>query len=75
MTKRNYPRLRNGKLKGGGFGMFPHIVVEEDKTVWVFVQSSITAMGISAWKKRFYPDYECHIPSPSYWEELQKKYG
>ena len=40
-----YPRLRNGKLEGGGL-FRPHIFLEEKKKIWVLCESSITSMGI-----------------------------
>ena len=44
-----YPRLRNGKLEGGGL-FRPHIFLEEKKEIWVLCESSITAMGIDEYK-------------------------
>ena len=58
MTKRrNYPRLRNGKLEGGGL-FRPHIFLEEKKEIWVLCESSITAMGIGSVVRRSFPDYK-----------------
>ena len=51
-----YPRLRNGKLEGGGLPS-NHIFLEEKKEVWVLCESSITAMGIGAYFKNAFPDY------------------
>ena len=56
MTRKNYPKLRNGKIEGGIYR--PHIFVEEKKEVWVLCESSITAMGIGAYFKSAFPDYE-----------------
>ena len=56
MTRRNYPRLRNGKLEGGGL-FAPHIFDDEAKEIWVLCQSSITAMGISSYVKNAFPEY------------------
>ena len=56
MTNRNnYPRLRNGKLEGGGL-FRPHIFLEEKKEIWVLCESSITAMGIGAYVRSAFPD-------------------
>ena len=75
MTKRkNYPRLRNGKLEGGGGLFFPHIFDEENKVLWIRITSSITAMGMTRFRE-MYPNYECKIPTKEYWEELKEKYG
>ena len=58
MTSRNkYPRLRNGKLEGGGLPRH-HIFVEEKKELWVLCESSLTAMGIGQYCKSAYPEYE-----------------
>ena len=60
MTKRNnYPRLRNGKLEGGGL-FKPHIFLEEKKQIWVLCESSITAMGISSYVRDAFPEYAPH---------------
>jgi len=56
-NRKNYPRLRNGKLEGGGL-FRPHIFVEEKKQIWVLCESSITAMGISSYVKSAFPEYE-----------------
>ena len=56
MTKKNYPRLRNGKLEGGGL-FRPHIFNDEAKEIWGLCESSITAMGISSYVKSAFPDY------------------
>ena len=50
-----YPRLRNGKLEGGGL-FRPHIFIEEKKEIWVLCESSITAMGIGAYIRIAFPD-------------------
>ncbi len=58
MSKRkNYPRLRNGKLGGGGLPQH-HIFVEEKKQIWVLCESHITAMGIGSYVRSAFPDYE-----------------
>ncbi len=56
MTRKNYPRLRNGKLEGGGLPR-NHIFIEEKKEIWCLCTSSIMAMGIGATVKRQFPDY------------------
>ena len=58
MTNRNsYPRLRNGKLEGGGLPRH-HIFVVEKQELWVLCQSSLTAMGIGQYCKSAFPEYE-----------------
>jgi len=57
MTRKNYPRLRNGKLEGGGLPRH-HIFVEEKKQLWVLCQSSLTAMGIGQYCRSAFPEYE-----------------
>ena len=52
-----YPRLRNGKLESGGL-FRPHIFLEEKKEIQILCESSITAMGIGAIKKRHYSDHQ-----------------
>ena len=52
-----YPKLRNGKLEGGGLPR-NHLFVEEKKQIWVLCESSITAMGISSYIKDAFPEYE-----------------
>ena len=70
MTK--YPKVRNGKF----YSRFPlpHIIVEEEKVVWIRITSAITAMGMSAFKRDYFPNYECKIPNKETWERLKKKY-
>jgi len=57
MIRRHYPRLRNGKLGGGGLPP-DHIFVEDKKQLWVLCQSSLTAMGIGQYCRNAFPDYE-----------------
>ena len=52
-----YPRLRNGKLEGGGIPS-NHIFIEEKKEVWVLCESSLAAMGIGSYFKSAFPDYK-----------------
>ena len=54
--RKNYPRLRNGKLEGGIFR--PHIFLEDKKEICVLCESSITAMGIGSYIKIHFPDYK-----------------
>ena len=54
--RKNYPRLRNGKLEGGIFR--PHIFLEDKKEIWVLCESSITAMGIGSYVRSAFPDYK-----------------
>ena len=56
-NRKNYPRLRNGKLESGGL-FRPHIFNEEKKEIWVLCESSITAMGIGSYVRSAFPDYE-----------------
>tara|TARA_Y100001938_G_C7858487_1_gene314379 strand:+ start:253 stop:471 length:219 start_codon:yes stop_codon:yes gene_type:complete len=55
--RNQYPRLRNGKLEGGGLPS-NHIFLEEKKEVWVLCESSLGAMGISAVMKKSFPEYK-----------------
>ena len=55
--KKQYPRVRNGKLEGGALPS-NHIFIEEKKEVWVLCESSISAMGIGAVMRRSFPDYK-----------------
>ena len=52
-----YPKVRNGKLEGGGL-QSTHIFNEEKKQLWVLCQSSLTAMGIGQYCKSAFPEYE-----------------
>ena len=51
-----YPKVRNGKLEGGGLPRH-HIFMEEKQELWVLCQSSLTAMGIGRYCKSASPDY------------------
>ena len=55
--KKHYPRLRNGKLEGGGLPS-KHIFLEDKKEVWVLCQSSLAAMAIGSYFKSAFPDYQ-----------------
>ena len=56
MTKKNPFRLK-------------HIVLEDTKEVLVVCTSAITAMGISAMVKRYYPGYTAKIISENYYQQ------
>ncbi len=56
MTKKNPFRLK-------------HIVLEDTKEVLVVCTSAITAMGISAMVKSYYPGYTAKIISENYWKQ------
>ena len=45
-----------------------HIVLEDTKEVLVVVNSAITAMGVSAMVKRYYPGYTAKIISERYYQ-------
>tara|TARA_Y100001970_G_C13538556_1_gene511121 strand:- start:303 stop:530 length:228 start_codon:yes stop_codon:yes gene_type:complete len=70
MTK--YPKVRNGKFESGFH--LPHIIDEENKVVWIRITSAITAMGMSAFKRQYFPNYECKIPNKETWERLKEKF-
>jgi hypothetical protein len=53
---------------------FEHIVNCNTKQVWVQCDSAITAMGISAVVKQFYPGYTPHIASKDYFETLKQNH-
>tara|TARA_B000000565_G_C23632690_1_gene319474 strand:- start:466 stop:645 length:180 start_codon:yes stop_codon:yes gene_type:complete len=46
-----------------------HIVLEDTKEVLVVVNSAITAMGVSAMVKRYYPGYTAKIISERYYQK------
>lgn len=48
---------------------FKHIVLEDTKEVLIVVRSAITAMGVSAMVKRYYPGYTAKIISEKYYQE------
>jgi hypothetical protein len=51
---------------------FEHVVKYDTKEVWVKCDSAITAMGISAAVKQFYPGYTGHIASEDYLNTLRQ---
>ena len=48
---------------------FKHIVLEDTKEVLIVMRSAITAMGVSAMVKRYYPGYTAKIISEKYYQE------
>jgi len=48
-----------------------HLVKSDTKEVWVICDSAITAMGISAIVKKFYPGYAGKIASREHFEKLK----
>ena len=46
-----------------------HIVLEDTKEVLVVVNSAITAMGVGAMVKRYYPGYTAKIISERYYQK------
>ena len=58
MTNRNrFPRLRNGKLEGGGLP--PYFVLDSKKQVVFHIKGGFpTTMAIPIWMKRFPSDYK-----------------
>ena len=56
-NRRNYPRLRSGKLEGGGIP--PHYVNEKKKEVVFHIPSGNPAtLGIPTWMRAFSSDYK-----------------
>ena len=56
-NRRNYPRLRNGKLEGGGIP--PHYVDEKNKEVVFHLKGGYpVTMAIPTWMKSFPDDYK-----------------
>ncbi len=49
---------------------FKHIVLEDTKEVLVVCKSAITAMGIGAMVKRYYPGYSAKIISENYYRQM-----
>jgi len=47
-----------------------HVVKEETKEVLVVCDSAITAMGVRAWAKKYYPGYTPKIISKQTFEGL-----
>jgi len=49
---------------------FPHVVIEEKKEVWICIDSSVTAIGIPALVKQYFPGCTGHVASEDYFKEL-----
>jgi hypothetical protein len=52
---------------------FDHVVKCDTKEVWVACDSAITAMGIGAIVRKFYPGYTPHIASKERLQTLKQK--
>jgi hypothetical protein len=50
-----------------------YVVNHDTKEVWVICDSAITAMGIPAMVKEFYPGYTGKIASREYFETLKNE--
>ena len=50
-----------------------HVVKYDTKEVWVICDSAITAMGIPAMVKQFYPGYTGKIASREHFEKLKNQ--
>ena len=51
---------------------YPYFIDENAKTVWISVQSHLTAMGIPAIASRYFPGYTPKIASLAYLETLRE---
>ena len=55
--RKNYPRLRNGKLEGTG--MPPYVVLDDEKEVLFYIPNGFPlTLGIPTWMKCFPDDYK-----------------
>ena len=52
---------------------FEHIVKYDTKEVWIKCDSSITAMGLPALMKKYYPGYTGRIGSSDHLEKLKNQ--
>jgi hypothetical protein len=50
-----------------------HVVKYDTKEVWVICDSAITAMGIPAIVKEYYPGYKGKIASRDHFEKLKNQ--
>ena len=50
----------------------PHHIIEDKKEVWIICNSSITAKGIPALMKKYFPEYTACLCSQDYFLELTK---
>ena len=48
-----------------------HLLIEDKKEVWIGCNSSITAKGIPALIKKYYPGYTACLCSEDYLEKLK----
>ena len=48
-----------------------HHILEGKKEVWIVCNSSITAKGIPALMKKFYPEYTACLCSEDYLEDIK----
>ena len=71
-NKSRYPKLRNGKLEGGGLPT-NHIFLEEKKQLWVLCESSLTAMGIGKYCRSAFPEYELCLCNRETFSRLGEK--
>ena len=56
-NRRNYPRLRNGKLEGGGLP--PHFIDEKNKEVVFHIKGGYpVTMAIPTWMQSFPKDFK-----------------
>jgi hypothetical protein len=63
--------MRNMKTKFP----FEHVVNCNTKEVWIKCDSSITAMGIPALVKKYYPGYTGHVASEEYLDTLRNQFA
>jgi hypothetical protein len=52
---------------------FEHVLKYDTKEVWVKCSSSITAMGIPALVKKYYPGYVGRIATQEYLDQLRNQ--
>jgi len=52
---------------------FEHIVKYDTKEVWIVCNSAITALGISALVKKYYPGYTGRISTREYLDQLKNQ--
>jgi hypothetical protein len=50
----------------------PHLVDEENKTVWIRCSCAISAIGIPALVDKYYPGYKGSIASEEYFQKLKR---
>ena len=50
-----------------------HFIDEENKEIYVVVQSAITAMGACTVVRRKFPGYECHYASDAFIDRLEEE--